>query len=172
MGVSDALTIQGLDELLERVDSVPKNFPEQKKAVLEELGGRIEDEVQAQVSVQGVRDSRGRVSGWQRLEVGDKGGYVAVRPVKEKVPGRDINSRQLTGYLEKGHGLPKGYGAAGAEQGKRSGINDRTGLGYVSGFYFYSFARLRLGMSLRRYAKQAAEQLLREAAERIAGREA
>lgn len=166
--MSDALTISGLDELLEQLDGMDKGFSEEKKAVLEELGGRMEREVRAQVTDRGVRDSRGRVSGWQRREVGSKGGYVAVRPVKEAVPGRRADSRQLTGYLEKGHGLPKGYAA---REGSRSGTNDRTGLGYVPGFYFYSFARLRLGLSLRRYARQAGEELLTQAAQRLKGGE-
>lgn len=170
MGVSDSLTIDGMDEMLERLDTALKDFPERKMQVLGALGSRVEDEVRTQVVAQGVNDASGHVRSWQRYEVGSKGGYVAVRPVDEVVNKKyGTTARQVTRYLEKGHGLPKGHGPSGLDD-RRSGLNDRTGLGYVSGFYFYSWTHSRFGMDLKRHAKKAGEKLLRETAERMAGK--
>lgn len=167
----ESLVIDGLDELIDRIDSTAKDFPERKRAALEELGGMMEAEVRQQVTSQGINDAHEHVQSWQCYTVGSKGGYVAVRPVDKVVNEKyKTTSTQVTRYLERGHGLPKGYSLSGKGR-QRAGASDQAGIGYVSGFYFYSSARLRLGMTLKRYAKQAGEKLLKQAAERIVGKE-
>ncbi|MEM5781546.1 MAG: hypothetical protein AAGU02_10385, partial [Lawsonibacter sp.] len=129
--MSESLTIKGLDEMLERLGSEAKDFPQRKKPILAALGRQIEDEVRQQVRLQGVHDVNGRVRRWQKFEVGTQGGYVAVRPTTGVANKRyGTTYTQVTRYLERGHGLPKGHQPTGLD-GRRSGVNDRTGLGYV-----------------------------------------
>lgn len=122
------------DELLELL-------PEARRQAVEAAGEEIQRNVQKQVWAADIRaDSKGKVSGWQKLRMGSKGGWVGISPVRNASvysfeprknfggrykqhtwKGRSVTAGWITVWLERGHGTQWG--------------------GYAPGRYFYSRAR-------------------------------
>lgn len=113
-----------------------KKVPAIKTRALAVMGKVMQEEVRDQIREQGVQDRFGRVNRWQQLTLGDRsGGYAKISPMAEYTDstwkGKEVNSRQLTTWLERGHGARKdkhGY---------------FSGLSYVKGRLFYSWAKLK-----------------------------
>lgn len=156
--------LTGLNELFSRMEEAAKDFPEQKAELLNELGDELQQEVAGQVVASGINDGSGKVRGWQIVAVGSGRGYVAVRPKGEKTggtTGRDSEGA-ITNYLEHGHNQHPGNYV--------SSIGKRLKEKRVKGYHFYSSAKLRVQVDLKIKARQSAEGLLKNTAERIAGK--
>lgn len=111
-----------------------QKIPAIKTQALYAAAKSFQEEVRTQIQEQGVRDSFGRVKRWQQVRMGSKGGYAAVYPMAEHTQktwrGKPVYSSQITRWLERGHGARK----------SRSGFY-HSGVQYVKGYLFYSWAR-------------------------------
>lgn len=96
-----SVEFRDIDRLLESWDRLLADFPDEKTALLDELGQRLLQEVRQRI--QGT----GTVQGWQGYYLGDKKGYVAVR-AKAKAYKRTKGGKQyalgyVTNAIESGH---------------------------------------------------------------------
>ena len=128
-------------------------LPEAKRAALIEAGNALTQEVQSQISKQGVNDQFGRVRSWQSPEVGSGGGYVAVRAEDGTVTteGGQSTKKEITRFLEHGHGVREPSGRAKHYEPRIRG----NGI-YVKGYLFYSWSKV----GAERIAIDAAERCL------------
>ena len=136
---------------------LPGQIKTAKGQAVRAAGEAIRDEVAGQVRSR-VNDPRGRVERWQQLRMGSGGGYIAVSPVSDEAVqvtrgGKNTTSKDVTRYLERGHGIRPPSGRAG-----RYVPRVRSGRTYVPGRMFYSWAAAN------------AEKLALKAADRAMGR--
>ena len=142
------LTVDGLKELTEKLDSAPKAISEAKRQLFEDAAPLMKRAVDTAVG--GV----GKVQSWQQARVGSKGGYAAVSPKAKTFT--EINGkgkRYAVGYvtnsIDSGHKFPPPSGKAGYRPRIRS-CRMR-----VEGRHFYRRAR----QELPQIAEQAAKRL-------------
>ena len=166
-----------------------QKVPEARAEAVKAMGEAMAGEVQARIQAADLeRDARGTVVSWQELRLGSRGGYAAVSPIKGKTvlsrdrlasgtrlrqhtyKGKAVTSKQITGWLEKGHGAryAKSTGAYAWSRRRwnrewRIGFNDKTNTGYVAGRQFYSFARLTAWDA----ARKAADRVLSKIADEV-----
>ena len=136
---------------------LPGQIKGAKRQAVQAAGEAIRDEVASQAHSR-VNDPRGRVERWQQLRVGSGGGYIAVSPVSDEAVqvtrgGQRTTSKDVTRYLERGHGIRPPSGRA-----RRYVPRVRSGRTYVPGRMFYSWAAAN------------AERLALKAADRAMGR--
>ena len=123
-------------------DDAIQAIPGLKREALASMGDAVLREVRRQITRRGVHDSQGRVARWQTVRVGSKGGYVAVSPspgetVQVTRSGEKTTSKDLTRYLERGHGIPTPRGRT-----RRYKPRIATHRTYVPGKAFYSWAKM------------------------------
>lgn len=152
-----SVELQIVDRLLERWDRLLADFPNEKTALLEDLGRELLGQVQQRI--QGT----GTVQGWQSYYLGVKNGYVAVR-AKAKTYKRTKGGKQyavgyVTNAIENGH------------RHRRPSPERRDGYYYrpriktlaVAGRHFYAQVRGSLEAmgqaELKRLAQKIAERL-------------
>lgn len=141
-------------------DDLLQIMPEARREAVEAAGKEIQLSLESQIQ-QADLDSegvKGRVKSWQALRLGSGGGWAAVSPKSEKVEsweqrityagrfkqhtwkGKPVTSRQVTSWLDRGHGT----GTTGqtawvlTKQNKRHQRKERWGSGYVAGRKFYA----------------------------------
>lgn len=149
-----------IDRLLKSWDRLLAEFPQEKAALLEDLGEQLLQEVQQRI--QGT----GTVQGWQSYYLGSKKGYVAVRAkaetYKRTAGGKQYSVGYVTNAIENGH------------RHRRPGSVKRKGYTYrprikqpsVSGLHFYAQVRGRM----ERMGQAELERLVRELVARLEGR--
>lgn len=110
----------------------------------ENIASSMQNTVRSNIAGMGIKDTHGKVSGWQEKYVGSYGGYAAVRPRKstsaEKANKSASSPGAITNYLE-------------------------NGTIRYTGFYFY---RLSKRMEYKK-AKRAAEKLRDRIVSRLSG---
>lgn len=111
-----------------------KLVPEAKHTALFEAGKALLQEVQRQITTQGVHDMFGRVRMWQDMRIGSNNGYVAVSPSG----GEDEGAYVITNSLDRGHGVREPSGRALRYKPRFRG----NGM-YVRGYQFYGAAKLQ-----------------------------
>ena len=136
---------------------LPGQIKSAKRQAAQAAGEAIRDEVARQVRSR-VNDAHGRVERWQQLRMGSGGGYIAVSPVSDEAVqvthgGQKRSAKDVTRYLERGHGVRPPSGRA-----ERYRPRLRSGRVYVPGRMFYSWAAAE------------AEKLALRAADRAMGR--
>lgn len=136
---------------------LPGQIKDAKRQAMQAAGEAIRDEVAHQVRSR-VNDAHGRVERWQQLRMGSGGGYIAVSPVSDEAVqvthgGQKSSAKDVTRYLERGHGVRPPSGRA-----ERYRPRLRSGRVYVPGRMFYSWAAAE------------AEKLALRAADRAMGR--
>lgn len=111
------------DRLLEVV-------PEARREAVEEAGQAVKRSLNTQIQRADLSswEAKGRVSSWQQIRLGSRGGWAAVSPKKGAVyswdrrasfggrarqhtwAGKPVTARQVTTWLERNHGVrPGGY---------------------------------------------------------------
>lgn len=140
-------------------DEAIQRIPDLKREALEAMGKAVLQEVRGQISRRGVNDPQGRVARWQEMRMGSKGGYVAVSPspnetVQVTRSGEKTTSKDVTRYLERGHGIPTPSGRTRRYVPRIS--SRRT---YVPGRMFYSWAEQDAGKIALEEANRAMDQL-------------
>lgn len=96
---------------------------------------------------------------WQEMRMGSKGGYVAVSPSPDETvqvtrSGEKTTSKDVTRYLERGHGIPTPSGRTRRYVPRIS--SHRT---YVPGRMFYSWAKQDAGKIALEEANRAMDRL-------------
>lgn len=148
--------VQYWDRLLEVV-------PEARREAVEAAGEAVKRSLDAQIrsaDLSGI-EAKARVSSWQQIRLGSGGGWAAVSPKKGTVyswdqranfggrarqhtwDGEPVTARQVTTWLERGHGTGT-TGAMADSWSKRLGkhqVKERLGKGYVSGRRFYAYTK-------------------------------
>lgn len=156
------LTTKGLYELGERIEKASKELKVKKRAMYEKLGPVVLQDVRIQIGMK-LGDYHGRIKSWQEYQVGSKGGYVAVRPIKGEVgiaakSGKVTKKRPgaVTNYLESGHRIRSPSGNAKQKQRRRINV------GYVKGYYFYRAAKKEIERNAQEYAEDMIQQVANE----------
>lgn len=113
--------VQYWEELLELL-------PEARREAVEAAGREIQRSLDRQIQRADLdgAGAKGHVSSWQELRLGSGGGWAAVSPRRETVKswekrktyagrfrqhtrkGKSVTARQVTTWLERGHGTPQG----------------------------------------------------------------
>lgn len=127
-----SVDMSDLDKLSRDLDALLKEMPSKRRGLHERIGQTIKTEVDGQIATSGINDSRGRIKAWQTANVGDKGGYAAVRARKGTVGANSPGA--ITNYLENGHHIR-------GPLGKSKQYRPRVKKAYVDGFHFYKAAR-------------------------------
>lgn len=150
-----------LDQFVHCWEPLFQQVPETKRKAVEAMGEAVQKNLNAKIEQSDFEsDAKGTVISWQELRIGSGGGYAAVSPQKGIAPpkssqkqhtwnGEAVRKKQVTRWLEKGHGVPsadmtKPY-AWSKERRMRDGkarVNKWTGKRFVPGRQFYSFAKL------------------------------
>lgn len=159
-------------------------FPEARRKAVEAMGETVQKDLKAQIQAAELESSaKGTVRSWQTTRMGSRGGYAAVSPIKGTVMSRDrrkggwkmrqhtykgkpITAKQVTRWLERGHGTPPtGQERWSYRNGRKTmrKIQERQGEGYVRGRQFYSFTKAKAW----EHARNAAEKLLSSIADEV-----
>lgn len=139
--------MEGLEEIMERLQESPEVFRDARTRELEELGRQLLPRVQARIG------GTGRIQALQEFHLGSGKGYMAVRPKANTFVttpgGKRYAAGAVTNAIEGGHAtrLPSG-------QAKR--YRPRINVARVPGKYMY------------RDTEDEAELLAREAGSRVA----
>lgn len=158
-----------LDRFTQYWDDLFQAVPEARAQAVAAMGEAMKQELDAQIQVAQLEtDAKGNVKSWQELRLGSGGGYAAISPIKGQTVGsidrkstakrmrqhtyrgKPVTSKQITGWLEKGHGArqantARAYAWSQRRWGRASGaqLSGRSGRRYVSGRQFYSWTRLK-----------------------------
>lgn len=94
-----------LNGLAEDFRDLARQFPAERRALMETVGERIRETVVSQIDASGLNDANGNVKRWQIVSIGSGGGYAAVRPAgkKEGAPTGNNSPGAITNYLNSGH---------------------------------------------------------------------
>ena len=144
--------------LSRRVENLLKKCPEKRKELHERLARMAQEEVNRQIDMR-LNGNTGKIKGWQESEVGSKGGYAAVRPIKGKMPpngkGNAYAYGHVTNAIENGHRVRM----SDAESGRRR--PGKSQMLAVDGRFFYDAANT----IMERRTLEEAEKLAQEITE-------
>lgn len=155
-------------------ESLYKAFPAARLAAVQAAGQAVKADLDANVVDRGVDDLFGHIRNSQRIQIGSRGGYAAVRPKamgmtdrygKVKTwKGKQVSTRQVTKWLERGHGARKPSGAAKRYRPniQRAGVGAK-GNAYIKGHMFYSWTKLKA----QEHALKAADKALGKIADEM-----
>ena len=164
-------------------DSLYEAVPEARRKAAETMGESVKRDLDAQIGKADLEsDAKGTVRSWQQIRIGSLGGYAAVSPKAYKWSHQHgkgkpkfwkqmrVSTRMVTKWLERGHGVghrpstnSKGSRLArGLREGK-SMWNDKTGVNFVYGRMFYSWAKMKAWD----HAKDAADKVLGKIADEV-----
>ena len=130
-------------------------FPDARRAAVEAMGQAVKGDLDVQIQAADLEGgAKGTVSSWQELSIGSGGGYAAVAPGKGTAPprpgqkqrtwkGKPVTRKQVTTWLERGHGTRKSIGLMGYSNGRIKTVPVRGRSGYVKGRMFYSLTKLK-----------------------------
>lgn len=120
------------EELLQAV-------PDARRQAVEEAGEAVQRELNTQIGAAELADgAKGTVRTWQELRVGSKGGYAALSPGKGTAQpragetqhtwkGKPVSKKQVTRWLERGHGTRRAGRPEAAGRGTRRGGPESRG---------------------------------------------
>lgn len=121
-----------------KLDVTGTIFKEERAKALRQIGEQMQQGIQQAIAASGINDAHGKVSGWQELRYGTKGGYVAISPVTGKTGKNSPGA--ITNYLESGHMTQLGLGKSKRYDPKEPrGTNERT-----TAFRFYQKTNLQI----------------------------
>lgn len=146
--------------LSRRVENLLKKCPEKRKELHERLARMAQEEVNRQIDIR-LNGNTGKIKGWQESEVGSKGGYAAVRPIKGKMPpngkGNAYAYGHVTNAIENGHRVRMSEAES---ERRRPG---RSQMLAVDGRFFYDAA----SKATERRTLEEAEKLAQEITEEL-----
>ena len=162
-----------LDQFRRHWDALFDVFPAARQAAVAEMGAAVRRDLDANILSQGVDDLFCHVRNSQRLALGSKGGYAAIRA--EAMPfhdrfgkrktwkGKNVSGRMVTRWLERGHGArrPSGQDTRYRARIVGAGVSGRGA--YVKGHLFYSWTKLKAW----EHARRAADKVLSRLADEI-----
>lgn len=155
-----SLDYSSVDRLLSDWESLLRELPGLKQALMEELGAAAQEEVGRNIAAAGMRDGGARIRSYQKYHVGSKRGYVAVRAIGsgDGAATGPNGPGALTNYTETGHAIRKPSAVP-------HRYRARIKVARVDGYHYYSQAE---GPALQR-GTEAVEAFAREIARRMEG---
>ena len=156
-----ALERQEMDRFARYWERLYQALPDARRQAAQAMGAAVKKDLNVQIQAADLESSaKGSVRSWQAARIGSKGGYAAVSPIKGTVwskdrrsggwkmrqhtyKGKPVTAKQVTRWLERGHGTPAG--------------------GYVKGRQFYSFTRAKAW----EHARKAADKVLSAIADEV-----
>ena len=149
-----------------------EEFPPARVAAVAAMGKAVKGDLDANIVSQGVDDIFYHIRNSQAVDFGSKGGYAALRPGMRPMVDRwgkaktwrekQVSTRQVTKWLERGHGTRRAVGIATRSRAAAK-FASRIGVGYVKGRLFYSWTRMKAW----EHAKKAANEVLDRLADLI-----
>ena len=133
----------------EQMEAALKRVPALRRKVIESVTQKVKARLDTEIASR-VRDTHGKIRGWQEIRIGSKAGYGVIAPVRDS-PGA------ITQYLEGGHRIrnPKKAGA--------KGYRPRIRVAAVAGRFFYKSADAQkegiINAELKKFEKELAENL-------------
>ena len=147
-----------LGELLHAFDEVIAKVPEARERALKAAIQPVETELDRQiVSRLPGKDQHYHVRSWQKVTMGERGGYIRLKPTADEKNRYGYSGRQITGYLEHGHKLALKRGRY--RTSTRTVENAATGDQVVPGFLFYSYTKSRAVNAARMAAGSVLEEI-------------
>ena len=150
-----------VEELRRRWETALEDFPQARAQAVEAMGQAAQRALEARIGeVDLQEDAKGTVRAWQELRLGSGGGYAALSPIRANPShpgqkpkswnGKAVTVRQITKWLERGHGVRKpdttkayAWSERRKKRNRKSGVNMATGLRYVKGRMFYSWTKTK-----------------------------
>lgn len=155
MSLKAELNRRAVQKFISYWEDLIEEFPEARGEAVRTMGESVQRDLSAQIARADLEeDARGTVISWQELRLGSLGGYAAITPKADTArpragkqhtwKGKAVTQKQVTRWLERGHGVPK-YTGSGKQRDRkrRSGLNPVTGLRYVKGRMFYSWTKMK-----------------------------
>ena len=90
----------------EQMEAALKRVPALRRKVVESVTQKVKARLDTEIASR-VRDTHGKIRGWQEIRIGSKAGYGVIAPVRDG-SGRD-SPGAITRYLEVGHRIRKLY---------------------------------------------------------------
>ena len=114
MSVSRNLEREQVRRFVQYWDRLLQVVPEARKEAVEAAGEAVKRSLNTQIQSANLSsgEAKGRVKSWQELRLGSGGGWAnfGARARQHTWRGRAVTARQVTGWLERGHGIrPSGY---------------------------------------------------------------
>ncbi len=137
-----------LERLCRWYEDCLKIIPEARKKALQAAADAVKAELDRQIDTR-VNDAHGKVKRWQQVTMGSRGGYSKLSPEKVPVTNKygkqyGYNSRQVTGYLDRGHAVPSPTGKnSNYAPNLRKAILGSNGRAVVPGRLFYSWTKMK-----------------------------
>lgn len=88
----------------EQMEAALKRVPALRRKVIESVTQKVKARLDTEIASR-VRDTHGKIRGWQEIRIGSKAGYGVIAPVRDG-SGRD-SPGAITRYLEVGHRIRK-----------------------------------------------------------------
>ena len=139
---------QEMDRFARYWEKLYQAFPDARRQAAQAMGEAVQKDLNAQIQAADLENgAKSTVRSWQDVRIGSRGGYAAVSPAggvakpragqkQHTWRGDPVTQKQVTRWLERGHGTPQG--------------------GYVKGRQFYSFTRMKAW----EHARKAADRVL------------
>lgn len=155
---------QQMDRFSRYWEKLYQAIPDARRQAAQAMGDAVRQDLVTNIQAAELESgAKGAVRSWQTVRLGSRGGYAAVSPAKGTVMSRDrrksgwrmrqhtykgkaVTARQVTRWLERGHGT-----------------RNRGGAGYVKGRQFYSWTRTKAW----EHARQAADRVLSAIADEV-----
>lgn len=132
-----------LNELSKRLNDIAEEFPEKNRELHIKLGGTIKSIVNSKIG------GTGKVRGWQKVFIGSKGGYAAVRSISTMTGNKSPGA--ITNYVNSGHKIRP------HRSSKR--YYSRINVAYVNGKRFYEKSVVDSESELIKAAEEFAQQI-------------
>lgn len=150
------VTVNGLDRLAKAMDEIVKESPEMRRQVHEQLGDVLLGVVQKNVRSH-LNDSHGKISDWQQIYIGSRGGYAAVRA--DSYPPGPNGAGAVTNYLENGHVKRVNRLWSPTQSRRTLHLRARESGNWVRGRRFYAMSRTDAPRLIMKAANDLAKQI-------------
>ncbi len=159
--MAQTVEVYGIDYLIESLNQLVKQFPMEKRSVLEHLGQELLANVRSEIG------GSGKVAGWQAPHMGSGGGYVAVRPRAKTYQTTKGGKRYAVGYIT--NAIEGGHRTGGQRPGPKAQgykYRPRFNKAAVPGRWFYDAVR----QQIRDMSKEDVDKLLCTIVDGLEGR--
>lgn len=149
-----SIDLDAFDRAFDAVVKGDEKLKALKRKFLEQAGREIQGDVVRNIAGSGMKNGGGPLAAWQTYTVGSKGGYVAVRAVKDATGANSPGA--ITNYTENGHKIRRPSGTAKVKRRSRAEVPA------VRGYHYYRAARDNAEPLAQRLAGELRDALARE----------
>lgn len=138
----------------EQMEAALKRVPALRRKVVESVTQKVKARLDTEIASR-VRDTHGKIRGWQEIRIGGNAGYGVIAPRRGSSGANSPGA--ITNYLESGHRIRR-PAKAGAK-----GYRPRIRVAAVAGRFFYKSADAQkegiINIELKKFEKELAENL-------------